>query len=244
MRSFRDNENRQWNVALTIGALKRVKAEIDVDLLLLDVGDPPLGARLSTDMALVCDVLFVLVKPQADALSPPVTDVQFGEGLGGRPRRLDSGALRFFPESRTPGAGQDAPGARGPGPAGDGKDHDADRRCGPGGDRRKDCQSAEAREAASLERQRTLHELAAAAGVGDIDPLTFRELAWRAEHAQRLAWNRAADLMAVIANCRPFAKGKKTYKRSDFHPLKQRGRGKKEERIVVPITALKVFVPE
>jgi hypothetical protein len=48
--------------------------------------------------------------------------------------------------------------------------------------------------------------------------------------------------MALIANCRPFAKGKKFFRRGDFHPLGTR-RGRKEERIVVPITALKVFLP-
>jgi hypothetical protein len=82
MRTFRDNADRQWNVEINVGALKRIKAALGVDLLALDVGDPPLGARLTTDMILVCDILYVLVAPQARLLEPPLTDEAFGEGLG------------------------------------------------------------------------------------------------------------------------------------------------------------------
>ena len=44
--------------------------------------DPPLLTRLGIDVVLLCDVIFVLVKPQADSCE--VTDVQFGEALGGK----------------------------------------------------------------------------------------------------------------------------------------------------------------
>jgi hypothetical protein len=47
----------------------------------LDAGDPPLLTRLGTDVILLCDVIFALVKPQADANG--VTDEEFGAALGG-----------------------------------------------------------------------------------------------------------------------------------------------------------------
>ncbi|MBU0717313.1 MAG: hypothetical protein KJ749_03615, partial [Planctomycetes bacterium] len=60
-----------------------VKGLLDVNLLELEAGDPPLLTRLGTDVILLCDVIFALVKPQADTSG--VTDEQFGAALGGEP---------------------------------------------------------------------------------------------------------------------------------------------------------------
>ena len=81
MRTFTDSAGRTWTVALTIDAVKRVKALLGVNLLELEAGDPPLLTRLGTDIVLLCDVVFCLVKPQADAQT--VSDEQFGQALGG-----------------------------------------------------------------------------------------------------------------------------------------------------------------
>jgi hypothetical protein len=81
MSSFRDSAGRLWEVDITIAAVKRVRSLAGVDLLALAEGDPPLITRLGTDIALVCDVLYAIVKPQADQLS--VSDEAFGEALGG-----------------------------------------------------------------------------------------------------------------------------------------------------------------
>jgi hypothetical protein len=81
MRTFVDNVNRSWSIQLTIDSAKRVKGLLDVNLLDLIGGDPPLLTRLGTDIVLLCDVIFVLIKPQADTCS--VTDEQFGAALGG-----------------------------------------------------------------------------------------------------------------------------------------------------------------
>ena len=81
MKTFTDNAGRAWTVSLTIDAAKRVKGLLDVNLLELEAGDPPLLTRLGTDVILLCDVIFALVKPQADAAG--VTDEQFGAALGG-----------------------------------------------------------------------------------------------------------------------------------------------------------------
>lgn len=81
MKSFADNAGRTWTISLTIDAAKRVKGLLDVNLLELEAGEPALLTRLGTDVILLCDVIYVLVKPQADAAG--VSDEQFGAALGG-----------------------------------------------------------------------------------------------------------------------------------------------------------------
>ena len=83
MQSFTDNAGRTWTLALTYGSAKRVKGLLgdDVDLLALEQGDPPLLTRLGTDVMLLCDVIFALLKPQADEQG--VSDEQWAETMGG-----------------------------------------------------------------------------------------------------------------------------------------------------------------
>lgn len=81
MRTFTDNAGRSWTVAITIGSAKRVRDLAGVDLLDLQAGDPPLLARLGFDIALVCDVVYAVVQPQAEERE--VSDREFGEALGG-----------------------------------------------------------------------------------------------------------------------------------------------------------------
>ena len=81
---FRDKTGRSWDCTLSIAALKRIKATLAVDLLdLLAGGAVAEGVKrviLSPQSA--CDVLYVAVKPQADAAG--LTDEQFGELLAGQ----------------------------------------------------------------------------------------------------------------------------------------------------------------
>jgi hypothetical protein len=81
MRSFSDNAGRTWTLSLTLGAVERVKALLDVNLLELESGDPPLLTRIGTDVILLCDVIFALIKPQAD--SQGVSDEEWAEAMGG-----------------------------------------------------------------------------------------------------------------------------------------------------------------
>jgi len=81
MKTFKDSLDRTWTLALTVASVKRVRNLLGVDLLSLQDGTPPLITRLGTDVCLLCDVLFVLVKPDADRAE--VTDEQFGQSLGG-----------------------------------------------------------------------------------------------------------------------------------------------------------------
>lgn len=81
MKTFTDNAGKVWTLALTIDSAKRVKSLMGVNLLEPEAGEPPLLTRLGTDEILLCDVLYCLIKPQADALG--VTDEMFGQALGG-----------------------------------------------------------------------------------------------------------------------------------------------------------------
>ena len=92
MKTFKDNCDRVWTLSINVQALKRVKSLLPgIDLLALEEGDPPLCVRLSTDVILLCDVLFVLLKPDADVLN--VTDEEFARGLGGDGLALATAAL-------------------------------------------------------------------------------------------------------------------------------------------------------
>lgn len=82
MKTFTDSAGRTWTIAITVDAIKRVEGLIKgVNLANLTSGDPPLLTRLETDVVLLRDVIFALVKPQAEQQS--VTDEEFGKALGG-----------------------------------------------------------------------------------------------------------------------------------------------------------------
>jgi len=81
MKTFHDTTGREWTIELNVASVKRVRSLLGVDLLALHAGQPPLITCLGSDVCLLCDVLFALVKPQADAAQ--VSDEQFGQGLGG-----------------------------------------------------------------------------------------------------------------------------------------------------------------
>lgn len=81
MKTFTDTKGRCWRIDMTISAVKRVKGALEVDLLRMDQGDPPLLTVLGTDVEVLCDIIFCLVMPQAEELG--VSDVQFGEAMGG-----------------------------------------------------------------------------------------------------------------------------------------------------------------
>jgi len=65
VKTFTDNAGRTWTISLTIDAAKRVKGLLNVNLLELEAGDAPLLTRRGTDVILLCDVIFAVVKSQA-----------------------------------------------------------------------------------------------------------------------------------------------------------------------------------
>lgn len=77
MRKFTDGKQHTWTVEVTVNALKRARDLVDVDLL-SDAG----LQRLSEDLLTAVDVLYAVIKPQADQLG--VSDEDFGERLAGQ----------------------------------------------------------------------------------------------------------------------------------------------------------------
>jgi hypothetical protein len=100
---FADAGGRKWEVGISVSTLGRVKSLAGINL--LDVVDR--GSTLLDDLAndpiSLCNVLFAIVKPQADALG--VTDEQFGEALLGdsiadATDALIQAIIDFFPKAR------------------------------------------------------------------------------------------------------------------------------------------------
>ena len=83
--SFKDNEGRQWDIRMDYGAAKRVKALVGINLLApLEEVEPdgqPLLTRLARDDMMVIDVIFAIIKPQADERG--MKDEEWAGAMGG-----------------------------------------------------------------------------------------------------------------------------------------------------------------
>ena len=98
MRTFKDDKGQAWDLAVTVGGIRRIKAALpDVDLLKIDEPDPActrptdapkeweapaLQIRLSLDSILVCEIIALLLKPQIEAQGRTAED--FFENMAGR----------------------------------------------------------------------------------------------------------------------------------------------------------------
>ncbi len=101
MKSFHDNAGRSWTVAIHVESVKRVKSLLGVNL--LEAVEGTLLERLVGDPILLCDVLYVLCKPEADARG--VSDEDFGKAMAGDAIELGTTALLeelvdFFPQAK------------------------------------------------------------------------------------------------------------------------------------------------
>jgi len=80
VKTFRDNAGNEWTVEINVAALKRIRSLTGTDLLeVISGGD--LLERLMRDPVLLCDILFALVKPQAD--QKRISDESFGAAMAG-----------------------------------------------------------------------------------------------------------------------------------------------------------------
>ena len=103
MKTFTDNAGRTWTVQVNVAAIKRVRGLVGIDLYkLVDDGFQAL-AKLVSDPVQLADVLYCLLKDEADAKQ--VTDEEFGRGLAGDAIMLAADAfveelIDFFPDAR------------------------------------------------------------------------------------------------------------------------------------------------
>ncbi len=101
MKCFKDNEGRSWTVNVNVAAIKRVKSLLDVNL--MDTLEGDLLRRLALDPILLCDVVYAVCKPDADARN--ISDEQFGQAMAGDVIEQATLALLeeladFFPEGK------------------------------------------------------------------------------------------------------------------------------------------------
>lgn len=64
MHTFKDTTGAEWKLELTVGSIKRIRDAIDVNL--ADDVFAGLLDKLASDTLLLCDVVWNLIKPQAD----------------------------------------------------------------------------------------------------------------------------------------------------------------------------------
>ena len=101
MRTFTDNTGRAWTLAINVDAVKRVKGLLSVDL--MEAVEGKLLERLISDPVLLCDVVYCLCKPQAEAAN--VSDEDFGRAMAGDAIEQATTAMLeelvdFFPSRR------------------------------------------------------------------------------------------------------------------------------------------------
>ena len=77
MKKFKDNTNREWEIAINVAAVRRVRNKLNADLLDIQTTMP----RLLADPIFLVDVVYVLCEAQATEYN--VSDEQFGEAMAG-----------------------------------------------------------------------------------------------------------------------------------------------------------------
>ena len=101
MKTFTDNAARAWTIQVNVDALKRVKSLLEVDL--MEAVDGKLLQRMLDEPILLCDIIYALCKPQADAAG--VKDEDFGRAMAGdaidnATQALLEELVDFFPQRR------------------------------------------------------------------------------------------------------------------------------------------------
>ena len=101
MKTFSDNQGRTWTVTINVECIKRVKTLLGVNL--LDAIEGELVERLVTDPVLLCDCVYAICKPEAEARG--ITDEDFGRAMAGDAIEHACTALLeelvdFFPEPK------------------------------------------------------------------------------------------------------------------------------------------------
>lgn len=103
MAQFKDHSGKCWNVEINVGAIRRVRDAVGIDLYKI-ISDSLQGVgELMQDIVKFVDVLYLLCKPQLDAAK--VTDEMFGESLSGDALERASNAfvealIDFFPNQQ------------------------------------------------------------------------------------------------------------------------------------------------
>jgi hypothetical protein len=101
MKTFIDNAGRTWTIQVNVDVIRRVRDLVKVNL--LEVVEGKLLEQLISDPLLLCDIIYVICKPEADAQT--ITDVDFGramagDAIDGATTALLEELVDFFPAGR------------------------------------------------------------------------------------------------------------------------------------------------
>jgi hypothetical protein len=101
MKTFCDNAGRNWTVQINVDTIKRVRDLAKVNL--LEVVEGKLLERLVSDPVLLCDLIYCVCQPEADAKN--VSDEDFGramagDAIDGATTALLEELVDFFPQGK------------------------------------------------------------------------------------------------------------------------------------------------
>jgi len=102
MINFKDNQGKEWSIALDAFVIKQCRQDAGVDL--VDIDDGRVFDKLADPVPLV-DALWVLCRKQAAGATPPIDQEQFAARLTGDAYQAASDAIAeaiadFFPNRR------------------------------------------------------------------------------------------------------------------------------------------------
>lgn len=102
MKIWKDAEGHAYETKITVAEIRDVKTELGINLMDIATGD--LLQKISEDVILLCDILYVINRSQAKEYS--IDDVQFGRNLYGdaleeATRAFMEEMINFFPNQRT-----------------------------------------------------------------------------------------------------------------------------------------------
>ena len=103
MPKFNDANGREWRIAINVGQIKKVRDLLQLNIYELIEQNFDGLSKLMRDYVKLVDVVFVLCEEQARVAG--ISDVQFGESLGGQSLNDMSDAfigalIDFFPDRR------------------------------------------------------------------------------------------------------------------------------------------------
>lgn len=102
MKIWKDAEGHVYETRITVAEVRDVKTELGINLMDIATGD--LLQKISEDVVLLCDILFVINRRQAKEYG--IDDAQFGRNLYGSSledatQALVEELINFFPNART-----------------------------------------------------------------------------------------------------------------------------------------------
>ena len=102
MKIWKDAEGHAYETKITVAEIRDVKTELGINLMDIATGD--LLQRISEDVILLCDILYVINRSQAKEYG--IDDAQFGRNLYGDALEEATKAfmeemINFFPNQRT-----------------------------------------------------------------------------------------------------------------------------------------------